>query len=561
MSQKHVYAPDTTLAADEVKVGELLKLSRGTGTMLDSAAPSAVSAIGEALKNQDDLLPARMKALMEMVDEKDRPGIVGSMLDGIARFQHEHGFVPSADMIDAAVYQGVSVADGTAPVLPGGATLDSVSNSLQSSPLSHQPNRIAVALMGMLAEAMPIGAYLPSDLNSNESKLAIINSVAGDTFGAYKDGDILNGVNGGQNYINSERTVIAQQSGDRTTATFAFKTGADGGGVAVPVLPSRTSVKIGGFKVAAEINQNDTAASRQIAGQVDISGAKYAISGSVNFAAGTGNLTFNPALPAGTVVKVNGFIDYEEDPSLTPSIKTSAQSFSVFCHEWRVLMQVTPGARSQGQSELGTDFLTVAVNAARAQLAMERYYDALSKIRDVAENTQREFDYDVSNQLLQKSRAQRWRDFAAFMGEVDQDVANNTMEFGLSILFVGAKGAANYRTMGADDFTPSGVSARPGIYRVGRYKNQYDVYYTPRFVNETATDLEMLAVGRAAQVARNPIVLSDALPPTMIPLGIFSDLKSGAALYGRNLTEINPHTLSAMGCALIKVKNVDTLAV
>lgn len=565
MSKSNIYAPDTTLAADEQKVNELVRLSRGAGAMLDSTSETAVNAIGEAIKNPDDMLPARMAPLMAAVDEKHRPQVLASLLDGIRRFQYEHGFMPSADMIDSALAQGLSVADGSASVLPNGATLDSVSGSLQSTPLSHQPNRIAVAICGGLAESMPFGAYLPSDLSSSESKLAIVNSVAGSNFGSYADGDILDGVNSGQHFISPERTVLAQMAADRASATFAFKTVLVGDGAAVPLMPTRTYVKVNGLKVAIEINQNATTAERQIAGQVNVRNkdtgvvTKHGISGSVTYAAGTGALAFAPELPADVVVKVVGFIDYEAKPTLTPSIKTKAESFSLLCSEYRVLMQTTPGARNQAQNELGADFLTVSVNSARRQLANERYYQALEKLRDVAANTGKMFDFDAANQLLQKSRAQRWRDFAAFMGEVDQEVANNTMEYGISMLFVGAKGASNFRTMGADDFTPSGVQARPGIYRVGRYKNQYDVYYTPRHVNETDTDLEMLAVGRAAQVARNPIVFSDALAPTLIPLGILSDLKSGAALYGRNLTEINPHDLSALGCALVTVKNVDTL--
>ena len=556
----HIYAPNTTLAEDELKVGRLAKMVRNDGGMLDSVSSSGVGAIGEAIKNPGDLLPTRMVSVLEMMEKDDKPKVVAAMLDGIRRFEYEHGYTPSADIIDAALYQAGIAADGSLPILPGGATLDSVSSSLQSSPLSHQPNRTSVALCGSIAEAFPAGAYLPSDIGSNESRLSIVNSQAGNDFGAYKDGSILDGVGGGLRYISPERTVVAALAGDRTTANFAFKTLLEGGGAAVPLLPTRTYVKLGGFKVAGELDTNDSAAQRQIAGLADISGAKYAISGSVDFAAGTGDLKFNPALPEGTEVKVVGFIDYEAKPALTPSIKTEAKTFSLYCTEYRVLMQTTPGARSQGQAELGTDFLSVAVNSARAQLANERYYTALDKLIEIAHLTNRVFDYDAANQLLEKSRAQRWRDFAAFFGEVDQEVANNTGEFGLGVMWVGKKGAANYRSMGSDDFVPSGVTARPGIYRVGRYKNQYDVYYTPRGLKETATDIQMLAVGRAAQVARNPIVFSDAVAPTMVPLALISDLKSGAALYGRNLTEVNPHTASAKGCALITVKNVDTLA-
>jgi len=560
MSKNHIYAPDTTLATDETKVGELLALTRSGGAMLDSASATTIGVIGEAIKNASDLLPARMTELLDKMEEKDRPVAVAAMLDGIKRFEYEHGYTPSADMIDAAIAQGMSVADGSAKVLPNGYTLDAASSSFQSSPLSHQPNRITVAIVTGISDSIPFGAYTPADIGSNEALLAIVNSAAGSNFGAYKDGDIMDGVSSGKAYINSERQLTAALAADRLTATFAFKTDVAGTGDAIPLIPTRTRIIISGFQVAAEINKNEKTANRQIAGNVTIAGATYSITGSVAFAAGTGTLAFNPALPLGTVVGVSGFVDYEAKPLLAPIVKTSAESFSLFCTESRVLMQVTPGARSQAQNELGTDFLTVAVNSARRQMANERYYTALGKVKAVAINTSKTFDFDAANQLLQKSRAQRWRDFASFLGEVSQAVANTTMEYGISMLYVGAKGAANFRTMGSDDFVPSGVEERPGVYRVGRYKNKLDVYYTPYHIVETDTDIEMIAIGRAAQVARNPIVFSDALAPTMIPLAILADLKSGAALYGRSLTEVNPHVPSAMGCALIKVKNVDFLS-
>lgn len=562
MSKSTIYAPDTTLASDDHKVGELLALSRGNnGAMLDSASAAVVNVVGEAIKNPADLLPARMVKLLDKIEAKHQPAAVCSMLDGIKRFEYEHGFTPTADMIDAAISQGLSLADGSAQILPGGMTLDSVSNSLQSSPLSHQPNRINVALTLGIAEAIPFGAYLSADISSNESLLAIINSAAGTDFGAYKDGDIMDGISSGKSYINPERIQVVSLSADRTTATFAFKTESSGNGQAIPVVPTRTRVIIGGFTVASEIEMNAKSASRQIAGAANINGADHAISGSVKFAEGTGTLTFNPALPENTVVSVSGFVDYEAKPSLIPAIKTEATSWSLYCTEQRVMMQVTPGARSQGQNELGTDFLTVAVNAARRQMANERLFTALGKVRAVAENTSKTFNFDAANQLLQKSRAQRWRDFASFYGEVSQLVAITTMEYGLSMLFVGTKGAANFRTMGSDDFQPSGVEERAGVYRVGRYKGKTDVYYTPYHVQESDTWIEMLAIGRAQQVARNPIVFADALAPTMIPLAVQSDLKAGAALYTRNLTEVNPHTPSAMGCALLRIENIDLLEV
>ncbi|MOA09144.1 hypothetical protein D3C78_1289540 [compost metagenome] len=65
-----------------------------------------------------------------------------------------------------------------------------------------------------------------------------------------------------------------------------------------------------------------------------------------------------------------------------------------------------------------------------------------------------------------------------------------------------------------------------------------------------------MCVGRATDVTRNPFVLGDAVAPTVIPLAVNADLKTGAGFYARNFTAVNPHQASAMGCALINVTNL-----
>jgi|GEM_PF-659182 len=562
---KKTYAPETTLAADADKLVTLVSAAKGDGSMLDSASAAGKDAVVLALADAKNLLPARMNSLLDKIeDERVRTVAVCSLLDGVRTFEHEHGFIPTADLVDSVLAQAVAVADGKAiGVLPSGMTLDSVSSSTGSTELSHQPNRLALAILGGLAEACPFGAYTPSDLSSGESKLAIINSSAGSNFGGYGENDILDGINGGSPYLLPERELVAVVNADRTGAVAAFKARTNGSGQELPLLRHHTQVVMNGFVVAKEIDQNSKGAKAQIAGHIELGGTGYSINGSVTVATGVVELTFSPALPAEhPQVRVVGYINYESNPDLTPRINTQAESFSLYTKAARAIMQVTPDARTQAQSELGADFLTVAVSAARRQLAQERYFTALRKVRAVALNTLRVFNFDAATQLIEKTRAQRWRDFGSFVALVDQIVANQTMEHGVGLIYCGAQGAAQFLSMGADDFQPSGVTARAGIYRLGRYKRRYDVYYTPKEVQEAedGTEIELLLISQAAQVARNPIVFSDAVPPTLIPLSVGTDLKNGAALFTRQLTEVNPHVPSAMGCALIKVKNLDAVS-
>lgn len=559
---KHIYAPNSGLQDTEYKVAALVGAVRdGNGNMLDSTNAQSVDAIKNAVADATKLLPDRMARLMDKIEKDEHKALaVQSLLDGVANFEREHGFAPSADMIDAAISQAENVADGKSQlVLPDGYTLDAVSDNNASASLAHQPNRIAVAITGALSEAIPFGAYLPSDLKSNESRLAIISAIAGSNFGAYKAGDILDGTSGGQVYTRSERMVAVTIAGDRLTGTFKVTARTGGLGEAVPLLRSRTAVFIDGFPASREQSTDSGTAVSLLSGQSVVGSTTHVVTGQVNVETGEGTLAFNPALPAGVVVEVQAFIDFEKKPDLIPAINTRAVSYQLYCSASRVMMSVTPDSRTQTQAELGADGLTIAVQAARTQAANERYIMALRKAKGMARRTSREYDFDADRQLVEKTRSMIWRDFGSFMSRVDQEVANQTMEYGLEMMYVGDIGMSQFLSMDSTDFVPSGVSSRPGIYRLGRYKGKYDVYYDPYVVEEGENEIEILCIGRSPQVARNPIVFSDAVPQTLIPLAINKDLVSGAALYSRSLTEVNPHLQSAIGCALIKVTNIYAL--
>ena len=137
-----------------------------------------------------------------------------------------------------------------------------------------------------------------------------------------------------------------------------------------------------------------------------------------------------------------------------------------------------------------------------------------------------------------------------------QRMAELTMNHGVTHLYVGKRVAAQLMAMPSTVFQPAGIAARPGIYRLGRLFGQYEVYYTPKILAETADSSQILCVGRATDVTRNPIVLGDAVAPMVVPLGVMGDLRQGAAFYARNFTEVNPHDPSSKGFGLIEVKNL-----
>ena len=130
------------------------------------------------------------------------------------------------------------------------------------------------------------------------------------------------------------------------------------------------------------------------------------------------------------------------------------------------------------------------------------------------------------------------------------------MDHGITHMYVGKYIAAQLLSLPSDIFQPSGISERPCIFRLGRLFGRIDVYFTPKGLTDTAAAGQVLCIGKATNVTLNPFVLGDAVPPTIVPLSVGSDLRQGAGFYARNFTAVNPHKPSAMGCAMIEITNM-----
>lgn len=519
------------------------------GTALDSARVGEVGA--EIVK--EGKLPASLQAVINQMPEKDRSRVLDSVLIGAEIYRKEHGVMPTGDLLQAALQQG-SVAGRELDA--HGRVLDAVGSTDHHDQISAQPNRIVVAITSAIAEAIPFATYLPTDIGSNEARLGIVSHQAGSLFGGYTQGELLDGVNVGKPYISSERRIALALASDRLTATGKV-TGVVGGNEDTPLLRGRTIVLVNGFPSAYEShNTSSSAANSPISGGVNLGGVDYAVSGSVTVATGAVSLAFTPALPADTAVEVEGFIDYEKAPDLTPRIITQVQTFSLFANPWRVIADQTVDSKTQYSNELSLDLQSENLMAIRNQFGMERHYASLAKLKALAISNARTYDFDWSGQKSDKTRSKIWQDFLAVLTVSDQVMAEDTMDHGITHLYVGKILAGQFATLSREIFEPSGITARPGIFRLGRLYGRYEVYYTPKGLTETNSTAQMLCIGRSVQVARCPIVLGDAVAPTYLPLAMNIDMKYRNAFYARNFTGVNPHQPSAKGAALINVTNL-----
>ena len=524
--------------------------SGADGQILDSVARKRV--VESDLTSEN--LPESALKVLDRMPQGERKRVFDSVLIGMDHYRREHGELPTADVIESALHQGFAAShriDNSGRIL-----LDNVGDTGHHDQISAMPNRIVVAITSAIAEACPFGAYLSADIGSNESKLGIVSHLAGSSFGDYTAGEIMDGINSGKGYLGAERR-IALTSADQLTYTGQVFT-QTGGATGVKLLRGRTLVLVDGFLAGGESvgNSNSGAATSPLVGSINIAGTDYAFSGTVTIATGAITMLFAPALPANTTVDVEGFIDFEAAPTLAPKLLTQVSTYSLFASPWRALAEQTIDSRTQYQNELALDLQSENLIAVRTQYANERHYMAIAKALRLAKSTAESFDFDYAGQMLQKTRAQIWQDVMAKLAVLDQRMAENTMDHGITHLYMGKLGMGQMHTLPRDIFEPSGIEARPGIYRIGRLFNRYEVYYTPRGVVETADSMSILCVGRSTQPARNPIVFADAVAPTILPLATGEDMKYKNAFYARNLTSVNPHKPSAYGCAILNITNL-----
>lgn len=506
--------------------------------------------------------PAAMSPLMGRLHDDDASRILDAVSDGLKIYKEAHGVYPTGDVVEAAIQQGHS-----ALIFRGeGVALDSAT-SLRHDAGSLQSNRAVVSVLSGIAEAIPFASYLPVDIASNEAKLIIASHISGSTYGDYVNGSIMDGIDLGGSFTSALRFVKFNTSSFPATSKFTTTNlGSDPGycdpaGTGVPVLRGRTIVSINGLVVASD-SLNSSGANSSFSNSIKLPGqaATLTVTGFVTVASGVIEITSitGGTLPAGSIVTAEAVIDYETSPSLIPSVLLDAKTYPLFANASRVMTSVGIDSLGQFQNELGLDPMSESLLAIRNQSGAERHYMALRMAMNLAQNNVVQYNYDFTAQSAQKVRSQIWQDAAPVFGDADQKMANATMDHGITHLYASEFVVNQWQGLGRDLFEPSGLSARPGIYRVGRLFGKYECYYSPKVVSQATnrTTAKVLAVGRSSQVARCPIVLGDAVSQTFLDLNMQSDLKKQQAMYSRDFTKVNPHQPSALGCALIDITNL-----
>lgn len=508
--------------------------------------------------------PRVLDGLYSVLNEGFHQDVFDSVIHGMNVYQREHGCDAPADIIQQALHNAKTSQMALKDL---NIRLDSASESHMDS-YSLQPNRAIVSIMAAFAETLPFAGYFPADIQSNEARSLILNNRAKTGWGGYAANGSVDGTSNGNPYVMPNRLVAlatVNQTAYAGTARAKYVSGSrtvmDGASAGLTLVAGRTQILVNGFKAAEDIRSGSLGGITSISGMILIGVTNHAVSGTVNNDTGAIAITFAPALPVNTEVVAEVVIDYERSPASIPSFGFETESYSYFASGYRALTELTIDTQGQVRNEMNLDPASNSLFSLRTQITNEQHYHALQLGLMMSVNNRQVHDFNLAAQFAAKTISEIFGDVEQTLFVLDQNMINDTLDHGITHIYVGDQLGGIIAGLPNTMFEKSGVPSRAGIYRIGRLFNKYEVYYTPKIVlgDKALGTATMLCVGRSNDVGRSPIVMGDSVAPTFIPLATNSDLIMKQAYYQRSFLQLNKHMASAKGFARVDFINLPIL--
>lgn len=551
-----IYANPTTAAVGKYFEAAKARLADGAKSTRD---------VFDSIDNDHSVkTPTALAGVFEKLNENFHKDVFDSVLCGMDAYRQNHGCDAPADVIEQALHNAKISQMGLKDL---NIRLDSATESHMDT-YSLQPNRATVSILSAMAEAIPFAGYFPADIRSNEARSLILKNRATKDWGGYGNGGSLDGVANGDPYIMPNRLLeltTANQANYTGTARSRYvansRTVMDGASAGLTLIAGRTVIMVNGLPFAYDQKSGGLGGTTSISGTAIVGATSHAISGTVNNDTGAIAILFNPALPANTSVIAEVFVDYERNTAAIPTLGFDTESYAYFAAGHRALTELTIDTQGQVRNEMNLDPASNSLFSLRTQLTNEQHYYALNLGMLVAANNATTHDFNLAAQFAAKNISEIFMDVEQTLFTVDQQMIADTLDHGITHLYVNDQLGGIICALPSTLFEKSGVAPRAGIYRLGRLFNKYEVYFTPKIVtgNKAAGTASMLCVGRSNDVGRNPIVMGDAIAPMFIPLATNSDLIMKQAYYQRSFLNLNKHMASAKGFARVDFINLPIL--
>ncbi|TDR30337.1 hypothetical protein [Hydromonas duriensis] len=528
---------------------EVVTAARADGATFDDAIGAARADMPEVLLELGGLIPDFQVGGQT---HSGKESVYKATMDGIDAFTKAHGRVPTGDVIENALRTSLNVVSQEHRTKSGIlATYDDATSTASGSPM--QSNRAQVAVYQSIVGAVPFAGYIPMG-DGLQGKLIIVKHEAASTSGAYMAGENMDGMNINKPFMSSTRRITLDVDGK---GLFRYS---DSDKTGAPIYASGVDVFIDGVPAGGTVmNAANNVAKASLLGNITLAnGINYAITGYATPLTGEIAVTVTPALPKGAVLEAAAILNYEHASmkEKRPMVQTAAYSFDFRAHYMSGNYRLTQEAKVQFQSETRIDAGTEAMYQLRAKSNAERHAESLKAMYAIAKGYTTTFDFMAVTRQMQRSRADIWSDAIFPIAAADADMVERTQGFGISVLYVGKKGKSDIMSLPSTLFTPSGLPSSNGIYRLGKLYGLWDVYYDAGVViKETDNAIEILAIGRSDQIARNPMIFGDVAGATVTPLAAGNPQEEGYGYFQALATRVNPHQDSARGAARIQLTN------
>lgn len=534
------------------------------------------------------LLPTSLQSLFDSIgSEEGRTLILRGMEIGIQQYKNANGGdMPS----DALIASGLSAGALVLSQKDKGTYCKPMFDSLSfdhSESLSIVPNVVLATIATRIATGLPIIAYLPNPMGSNEVPIVYARTVANKDWGAMAANDYLDGSKAAHPYIDSRRQFAMSNGGSGLVytvtprvhyASYSALT-PDTGSIAAPFLAGRVRILVNGVEVAHDRSKDHptkTGTSTLQAVQ-DVTLESTAIllaSGTASLSTHLITATFTAALPAGAVVTAEIILDFERKDSTGVPILGAAgvdillEGKSIYAYPVQSFVFASVGAMSNMQRELNIDARAAGVAMVQAKFYLEQTVYLLKQAKKISVAYGRTLTFDASRGVTggassaYNTSAELMSEFKSVLSQakiaINKDVGNSISTFDVyctdkgSVLFGRLAELKGYTEI------PNIVGAADAITRIGYFDDGTNVYHVPSQIalfTETTTTAEVMVIARSSDPAKSMFVGFTAVPPIIRDFDPTA-FEQGVAIYSRNAADINPLSRFGQQVAVINMTNL-----
>lgn len=534
------------------------------------------------------LLPTSLQSLFDSVgSDEGRALILRGMEIGIQQYKNANGGdMPSDALIASGLSAGALVLNQKDKAQHCKPMFDSLSYDHAES-LSIVPSVVLATIATRIATGLPIIAYLPNPMGSNEVPVVYARTVANKDWGALAANDYLDGSKAAHPYVDSRRQFAMSNGGSGLVYTVTPRVHylsysaltPDTGSIAAPFLAGRVRILVNGVEVAHDRSKDHptkTGTSTLQAVQ-DVTLESTAIllaSGTASLSTHLITATFTAALPAGAVVTAETILDFERKDStgvpilLAAGVDILLEGKSIYAYPVQSFVFASVGAMSNIQRELNIDARAAGVAMVQSKFYLEQTVYLLKRAKDIGKAYGRTLTFDASRGVTggaasaYNTSAELMSEFKSVLSQakiaINKDVGNSISTFDLyctdkgSVLFGRLAELKGYTEI------PNIVGAADAITRIGYFDDGTNVYHVPAQIGvftETSTAAEVMVIARSSDPAKSMFVGFTAVPPILRDFDPTA-FEQGVAIYSRNAADINPLSRFGQQVAVINMTNL-----